>query len=103
VVIGDLEGLEELATEARVEAGRGHSGADVREVLGELRRESPDDPFWTGVREIETGEDDVVVRFHEPLQPRPVDAGSSEVLCHLHDEAALARAGEARDASRPGR
>jgi oligopeptide/dipeptide ABC transporter ATP-binding protein len=103
VVIGDLEGLDEPATEARVEAGGGHTGADVREVLTDLRRESPDDPFWTGVREIETGENDVVVRFHEPLEPRPVEAGSSEVLCHLHDEAALARAGEVRDASRPGR
>ena len=93
-VIGDIEDLDVAETEARVEAGSGYIGDDVHEVLEELRRDHPDDPFWKGVREIEPGPREVVVRFNEPLEPREVTAGRSRVLCHLHDEAALARARE---------
>jgi oligopeptide/dipeptide ABC transporter ATP-binding protein len=91
-VIGDLGSLDEPGTEARLAAASGHSGAEVAEVLEKLRRDAPDDPFWRGVREVETGEGQVVVRFHEPIEPREVQAGEAKVLCHLHDPEAIAEA-----------
>jgi oligopeptide/dipeptide ABC transporter ATP-binding protein len=93
-VIGDLAALDEPAAEARVPAAQGYGGEDVREIVDRMRQEAPDDPFWTGVQEVETGEGEVVVRFHEPLVPREVEAGKARVLCHLHDAEALARARE---------
>jgi peptide/nickel transport system ATP-binding protein len=92
--IGDLASLDEPGLEARVEAAGGFDGADVREILDRLGAEAPGDPFWKGVRDVETGSGEVIVRFHEPLEPREVEAGRARVLCHLHDEAALARARE---------
>jgi oligopeptide/dipeptide ABC transporter ATP-binding protein len=90
--IGNLDGLDEPGLEARVEAASGADGADVLEIVEALREDAPDDPFWKGVAEVEAREDDVMIRFHQPLEPREVQAGGAKVLCHLHDEAALARA-----------
>jgi oligopeptide/dipeptide ABC transporter ATP-binding protein len=91
-VIGDLAPLDEPGSEARVEAASGHDGAEVGEILERLRQDAPDDPFWKGVREVETGGAEVVVRFHEPLEPREVEVGEAKVLCHLHDPEAIAEA-----------
>jgi oligopeptide/dipeptide ABC transporter ATP-binding protein len=92
VTIGDLDQLDEPAQEARLPAAAGHDGAEVREIVDALRKDAPDDPFWKGVREVETGDTEVIVQFHEPLVPRPVKAGEAQVLCHLHDQEAMARA-----------
>jgi oligopeptide/dipeptide ABC transporter ATP-binding protein len=97
-VIGDLAVLDEPGAEARVPAAHGYGGEDVQEILDRMRQEAPHDPFWKGVREVETGEGEVVVRFHAPLVPREVQAGEARVLCHLHDAQALARAREVRSA-----
>jgi oligopeptide/dipeptide ABC transporter ATP-binding protein len=91
-VIGALDQLDHPGGEARVVAASGHDGAEVGEILEGLRRDAPDDPFWKGVREVETGAAEVVVRFHEPLEPREVQADEAKVLCHLHDPEALAEA-----------
>ena len=100
-VIGDLDLLDDPRPEARVSAAGGCSGAEVRDVLERLRADAPEDPFWTGVREIETGPQEVVVHFHEPLVPREVMAGQAQVLCHLHDPDALARAEQLRAGASP--
>jgi oligopeptide/dipeptide ABC transporter ATP-binding protein len=84
-VIGDLGSLDEPGTEARVAAAGGYDGADVREIIDRLREDAPEDQFWRGVREVETGATEVAIRFREPLVPRPVQAGEAQVLCHLHD------------------
>jgi oligopeptide/dipeptide ABC transporter ATP-binding protein len=91
-VIGDLGQLDGPGTEALLPAADGHDGAAVREVLESLREDAPDDPFWKGVREVETREEEVALHFHEPLEPREVSADRARVLCHLHDPAAVAQA-----------
>ena len=91
-VIGDLGSLDEPEAEARVAAAADYDGADVREIVDRLREDAPGDPFWRGVREVETGPTEVVIRFREPLVPRPVQAGQAQVLCHLHDPEAVSRA-----------
>jgi oligopeptide/dipeptide ABC transporter ATP-binding protein len=91
-LLADIDALDAPATEARLGASAGHGGADVSELLQSLRDSAPDDPFWKGVAETDEDERAATVRFHDPLDPRPVEVGETRVLCHLHDEEALERA-----------
>ncbi len=94
-VIGELDSLDEPATVARLEAASGHGGELVMEVLERMRSQAPDDPFWKGVAETSVEPRGAVVRFHDGLVPRDVEAGQARVECHLYDERALAQAREA--------
>jgi oligopeptide/dipeptide ABC transporter ATP-binding protein len=85
--LGDLELLDEPATQVRVPAASGRSGADVAGMLDGVRADQPGEPFWTGVRSIDASSSGADVTFHEPVDPalRPVD--DVHVACHLYDEA----------------
>jgi len=98
-MIGDLDALHNPATEAVLAASAGGGADDAGEVLERLRAAAPDDPFWRGVSETQVVEEGVAVRFHEPLEPRDLAVGAARVQCHLHDEDALAAAGQAREAA----
>jgi oligopeptide/dipeptide ABC transporter ATP-binding protein len=93
-IVGDLEPLHVPGTIAHLRAGEGHSGGEVLELLERLRGDAPQDPFWKGVAGMEAHPDEVVVRFHDGIEPREVRSGESIVECHLHDDDALARARE---------
>jgi oligopeptide/dipeptide ABC transporter ATP-binding protein len=99
-VIGDLESLDEPGTEARLQAAPGHGGELAMEVIERLRAEAPDDPFWRGVAETRVEPRQVVVRFHEGLEPRDVEVGEARLQCHLYDPEALERAKQAAAATR---
>jgi oligopeptide/dipeptide ABC transporter ATP-binding protein len=101
-IVGDLDALDEPGTVARLRAGEGHSGGEMLELLERLRSDAPEDPFWKGVAGMEAEPDEVVVRFHDGLEPRPVLSGETVVECHLHDDAALERARELADRPVPG-
>ena len=88
-LIGDLEALDEPATEAFLPAASGHRGEDAKRVLDALRAEAPDDPFWKGVTAIEVEPRGVRVRFHDGVVPREVEDGNARVRCHLYDPEAL--------------
>jgi len=96
-LFGDLYELDRPVGEAVVPAADGRVD-EVAALLGRLRAESPDDPFWRGVAELRTRDGGVAVRFHEGLVPRELAAGEARVQCHLYDEDAL-RAAEAARAS----
>ena len=71
---------------------------NVRELRNEverLRAEAPGDPFWKGVAETRVEPRQVVVRFHEGLEPRDVEVGEARLQCHLYDPEALERAKQA--------
>jgi peptide/nickel transport system ATP-binding protein len=91
-VMGDLTALDEPATRVRLKAGNGRTGAEMAALLGEVRRDAPDERFWTGVKRIAADGDHLDIEWFEPVVPRPLDAGSTTVECHLYDEAALAEA-----------
>jgi oligopeptide/dipeptide ABC transporter ATP-binding protein len=93
--VGDLDGLNEPATEALLPAADGSGGKVAMEVLNALRAEAPDDPFWLGVASTEVSDEGVRLRFNEPIDPRELSAGGALVRCHLHDPEALQRAKEA--------
>jgi len=88
----DLSVLETPATRATLRARRGSTGEDLVAVVEDFRSDSPDDPFWTGVRSITPAEDRLDVEWHEPVEPRLLDAGRVKVECHLYDDEALAEA-----------
>jgi oligopeptide/dipeptide ABC transporter ATP-binding protein len=88
----DLSVLEEPATRVSLRARRGSTGRDLAEVVGAFRADSPDDPFWKGVRSVTPAEDHLDVEWHDPVDPRLLDTDSVKVECHLYDDEALAEA-----------
>jgi oligopeptide/dipeptide ABC transporter ATP-binding protein len=91
-LIGDMDVLDAPATECVLPAAEGGTGDDAAEVLGRLRAEAPDDPFWKGVASTETEAGGVRVRFREGIVPGDSEADAALVRCHLYDEDALAKA-----------
>ena len=91
-LMGDITALDKPATRVRLKAGQGRRGAEMAALLEEVRRDAPDERFWTGVKRIAADGEHVDIEWFEPVVPRPLDAGSTTVECHLYDEAALAEA-----------
>jgi oligopeptide/dipeptide ABC transporter ATP-binding protein len=92
---GELSVLDTPATRVRLSPPSG--GADkALDVLRSARAADPDEPFWTGVREVGASGDQVDVEWHDPVAPRLLPAGEVEVECHLYDEEALLEAGRRR-------
>ena len=60
--------------------------------LETVRADDPDNPFWSGVRQIVVADSHVDLEMFEPLAPRQLGVGSSQVECHLFDDDALEEA-----------
>jgi oligopeptide/dipeptide ABC transporter ATP-binding protein len=97
-IVGPLDELDRAETSIRVPAGRGASGQQLLEVLEQIRDEDPDESFWSGVRDLQAGDDHVQVEWWEPVDPRLLPSGPVQVECHLYDEEALAEAERRRGA-----
>ena len=54
-------------------------------LLDEIKAADTDEPFWSGVREVERESDGVRISFGESFDPELRDVGSVQVACHLHD------------------
>jgi peptide/nickel transport system ATP-binding protein len=94
--VGSLEPLDSPATHAKL-PGDG----SVRTILDEARAADPAEPFWTGVRRIESANGHLEIDWHDPVEPRLLPTGSVEVECHLYDDAALAEAAKRRESRIP--
>ncbi len=86
-VLGDLDRLDAPATEVVVPAARGHSGADVADLLRTVRDAHPDEVFWQGVAGTEVLADGVRVLFHQGTDPRlrSTNRDGVRAACLLHD------------------
>jgi oligopeptide/dipeptide ABC transporter ATP-binding protein len=91
-LVGDLDQLDAPSFDSKLPAGSGHDGDDVNGVLGAMRAETADDPFWTGVARTAVERDGVEVEFHRGLEPRQLEVDGVAVQCHLHDPEAIAAA-----------
>jgi peptide/nickel transport system ATP-binding protein len=95
--VGALEALDVAATHARLPAGRGGRGPDVRAILDRARAADPTEPFWRGVRRIEGVDGHVEIDWYEPIKPRLLPVGRVEVECHLYDPQARAQVAGPRE------
>jgi peptide/nickel transport system ATP-binding protein len=86
-VLGSLETLDAPATRVTLPAGGGHTGTEVSELLDRIREETPDDPFWTGVRSVDTVSNGVEISFHEGTDPGLNRVGEGDVACLHHGDA----------------
>ena len=85
-LFGDLDALAASNGDAvRLPARSGATGGDLLAILDRVRADSPDDPFWTGVRALHAGADALEIEWNEPREPRLVPSGPVEVECHLYD------------------
>ena len=82
-VLGDLDHLDAPATRASLGAG---GAGETRRVLDRVRTESPEDPFWKGVREIADAGNGVEISFHAGVDPRLRPAGGVQVACVHYPE-----------------
>jgi peptide/nickel transport system ATP-binding protein len=101
-VVGALADVESGNTGetdvARVAAGSGHTGAEVADLLREVRRRDLDEPLWRGVREVAERDGAVDLYFQPGIDPRLRPAGRARVACHLYPETTHAdQANSARD------
>jgi peptide/nickel transport system ATP-binding protein len=92
--IGGLELLDTPSTTFRVAAGAGRSGGDVVALLESIRAADPEEPLWRGVRGIRAEAGHAEVELFDPIAPRLLDVGKSQVECHLYDPDALGEAAE---------
>jgi len=79
--VGDLGHLEKAAPVATI---GGNGAPQAREILDRIRSERPDEPFWSGVDQIEDDGSGVRVDFHPGEDPALRAAGGVEVACHLY-------------------
>jgi peptide/nickel transport system ATP-binding protein len=93
-IVDDLSVLDAPATQVRLQASGGASGADLAGLLGRVRDEDPEEQQWRGVRSLGADGDHVEIAWHEPREPRLQPAGAVEVECHLYDDEALREAEE---------
>jgi oligopeptide/dipeptide ABC transporter ATP-binding protein len=82
-LVGDLDHLDAPSTAARIGSG---PPEQVRVLLEQIREENPDEPLWRGIAEIDVSESDVVVQFHEGVDPALRTAGGAEVACVLYGD-----------------
>lgn len=82
-LVGDLDSLDAPSTEAVI---RTSDPAATRDLLERIRAEQPEDPFWRGVRAIDTGSGEVTVRFHQPVDPALRPVGDVQVACVLYGD-----------------
>jgi peptide/nickel transport system ATP-binding protein len=68
---------------------RVHHDVDATDILALLEKvrdeATPDERFWSGVRELRLEEHQVVVELHDRVDPGLLRAGQAEVACHLYD------------------
>jgi peptide/nickel transport system ATP-binding protein len=95
-LVGDVEAVVQPGTHVRLPGGSA-SGAELLEVLERIRAEDPDEPFWSGVREMTAGDGHVDIELYEPVDPRLLPSGEVAVECNLYDEAALREAERRRE------
>ncbi|HEY0871284.1 MAG TPA: ABC transporter ATP-binding protein [Acidothermaceae bacterium] len=81
--IGDPVALD-AGMQARLPDKRPGSGAAAA-LLDQIRVADPDEPFWSGVRQLASEPDGVRIEFDEPVDPVLRDVGDVHVACHLHD------------------
>jgi peptide/nickel transport system ATP-binding protein len=80
-LIGDLDSLSSPSTTARLGVG---GAGEVRALLDRIRNENPDEPLWSGVRDIEDAGNAVEVQFQPADSPPLRRAGGVDVACILY-------------------
>jgi peptide/nickel transport system ATP-binding protein len=91
-IVGDLSVLAAAETSVRLKSTEKGGGAALGRLLETIRADDPDNPFWTGVRQIVAAENHVDLEMFEPRAPRLLGVGPTRVECHLFDDDALAEA-----------
>ena len=88
VEANQIANLDELnaqpAGDAELKASGDATPDSLGDLLEEIRRENPDERFWTGVKSIDKDTGSVHVRFHEGEDPQLRRSDNVDVACHLY-------------------
>lgn len=86
-LLGDLDRLDAGGRRALVPAAAGVAPGRVRELLESLRAARPDEPLWSGLRQMSEADGGVLVEFNDGVDPGLYDLGEVRAACLLHDPA----------------
>ena len=89
-LVGDLDALDKPSTE--ITLGKAGDAEKLRQLLEGIRDEQPDEPFWTGVEEMEPSAEGLRVKFHSGTDPGLRPVGESEVACVRYGDASISHA-----------
>jgi len=87
-VVGDLDVLAVPSPEVRMRSAR---AGELVALLGRIRAENPEEPFWRGVERLEASPTQLELDFHPAREPQLEPVGEVDVSCHLYDAAATTR------------
>jgi oligopeptide/dipeptide ABC transporter ATP-binding protein len=85
-LVGDLAQFDVPGNAAHIKPGSG-TVEQLRALFERIRVEDQDEPLWSGVAAIDVNDSEVVVRFHDGVDPALLAVGAVQVACHLHDPA----------------
>jgi peptide/nickel transport system ATP-binding protein len=83
-LVGDLDKLDESEHEAFVPAGSGKDAGDLLKLLERIREEEPDEPLWTGVKEMRPEAHGVHVSFEPGIDPPLDETDGARAACLLY-------------------
>lgn len=83
-----ISNLEELMTQepgqAVLKPSSQSSPEQLQDLLSQIRADTPEARFWTGVADVSTSSDGVVVDFAEGEDPALRRSDNVDVACHLY-------------------
>jgi oligopeptide/dipeptide ABC transporter ATP-binding protein len=83
-LFGDLDRLDDETHDAFVPAARGKDPGELLALLERIRDAEPDEPLWTGVKEMTAETHGVRVTFEPGIDPPLYDTGGSQAACLLY-------------------
>jgi peptide/nickel transport system ATP-binding protein len=88
-IIGSLDKLDAASAQAHLPAGSGHDGKAVADLLDRIREDTAQDPFWSGVADVDTVAGGVDITFTDGVDPGLNRVDGVDVACLLHGDAAF--------------
>ncbi|HEU5033197.1 MAG TPA: ABC transporter ATP-binding protein [Mycobacteriales bacterium] len=91
-VVGDVSALDQPALTATVPTGGGHSSGEVAELLDRIKADDPDEPLWSGVRDVRRSSGGVDVEFRDDCVDPPLyRVDQQDVACLLYRDNPVTR------------
>ncbi|MBE2317094.1 ABC transporter ATP-binding protein [Solirubrobacter sp. CPCC 204708] len=83
-LVGDFSKLKSTEHDAFLPAGSGKDPGELLALLEKIRAEEPDEPMWTGVKEMHAEAHGVRVTFEPGIDPPLYETGGAKAACLLY-------------------
>lgn len=84
--IANLDELEGTGRVVQLKPARGHTSAQLVELINEVQADTSEARFWQGVERIDDTGSELAVTFRPGEDPLLRESGGVEVACHLYPD-----------------